>query len=105
MGRNAASVLPDAVAAAMITSCSACSRTGIAYSCASRRPVQPFCHTQRWMRSSSRPRLDASGAELETGKLIVFHRLLFGRAAVHFNFHSTDERSPICAGMLLEHGQ
>ena len=69
IGKKAASVLPAAVAAAMITSVSAPNKAGIARSCASRREVHPFCHTQRWIRSSSRSKCRES--ELERGEFII----------------------------------
>src|ERR1700682_1264578 len=105
MGKNAASVLPDAVAAAMMTSCCARRSTGIASSCASRSPVQPLDHIHRRMRSSSNSILEAVESELEGGKFIAFHSFLCGGAVVGLNTYTPHHRSPIGTGMLLKKRQ
>lgn len=102
MGRNAASVLPAAVAAAMMTSWSAPKSAGIARSWASRREVQPSAHIQRWIRGSRRSK--PTDSELEGGKLIVRIHLGIGlTASIRCNLHGTQQRPPISVRILLQH--
>src|ERR1700692_3068331 len=80
MGKKAASVFPEAVEAAIITSELPPSMSGIARSCASRSSAQPAVQIQRWMRASNIEKL--ADSELEAGEFIIAESPVVGHGSL-----------------------
>src|ERR1700734_1085545 len=103
IGRNAASVFPAAVAAAMMTSRSAPMSAGTARSCASRSSVQPSLQIHRRIRSSSWSKLRES-VEPEAGELIIaISRYVRHAARVTLDLDASNDLLPIRRGVLFQY--
>src|SRR5579863_9238406 len=108
IGRNAASVLPEAVLAEMIRSRLPSRSRGVARSCASRKAVQPCSQIHFWISGCSRSNA-ADELELEGGELISglgrVQAVQCGWLFVGFHLHLTDKRLPVGSTILVEHGE
>src|SRR5690348_14806669 len=108
MGRNAASVLPEAVFAEMIRSRLPSRSRGAARSCASRKSVQPCSHIHFWISGCNRSKA-TDGLDFEGGELIsgfgCSQTIQCGRHVIGLHLDLADQGLPVGASVLIEHGE